>query len=189
MLQLQPSCLVLLQNTTSKFTFCELQPPKCQSLLHSSKVTIDQSIWPLISLNDRWPLLITFDFCWSPLITFEFPNYQFTFVFFSTLTSFLHIIAIFFKKRMSRLSLCGNFFRNPVELITYSPISRHVNRKRYLTSFLHIVMMIFQKTLQLSLWGNSFRNLVKTNSHLPIFLHVNRKRFLMSFLPIIMIFY
>ena len=47
---------------------------------------------------------------------------------------------------MSQLSLWDNSFGNPIETSTYSPIFRHVNRKRYLMSFLPIITMMFQET-------------------------------------------
>ena len=58
----------------------------------------------------------------------------------------------FFEKRMSRLSLCDNSFGNPVETSTYFPIFPHIDQKNYLTSFLPIITIFFQKrTSQLSL--------------------------------------
>ena len=79
------------------------------------------------------------------------------------LTSFLPIITIFFKKRMSRLPLTDNSFEIPVKISTYSPIFRYTNRKKYLTSFLPIIMSFFKKRMSwLPLWDNSFENSVGT---------------------------
>ena len=79
---------------------------------------------------------------------------------------------------MSRLSLWENSFENPVETSTYLPISPYVDRKRYLTSFLPIIMIFFQKrTSQLSLSDNSFGNLVETSTNSSISRHIDRKRY------------
>ena len=58
---------------------------------------------------------------------------------------FLPIITIFLQKSDVTIIFMENSFENPIDTSTYSPISQHVNRKRYLMSFLPIITMIFQQ--------------------------------------------